>query len=34
MALDLDILTRVVNVQWDSGLAVEFYAEHDEEPTA
>jgi hypothetical protein len=25
MALDLDVLTQVVNVHWDDGLAVEFF---------
>ena len=25
MALELDIVTRVVNIHWDDGLAVEFW---------
>lgn len=37
-ALGLDILTQIVNVQWEAGLAVEFFDKNgppeEKEPTA
>lgn len=34
MGLDLDFLTQIINVQWESGLAVEFGDKDQDAPTA